>query len=74
MIAAVLKDVAEVISTDEALCRLDVRRIVPEIEDILAITAERYRSNNVYRYLYHSYGQYLLDELFMLIQVNFFSQ
>ena len=41
MIASVLKGVAEAIRTDEALCRLDVKRVVPEIEEVLSVIASR---------------------------------
>ena len=42
MIAAVLKGVAEMIRTDEALCRIDVTKVVPQIEEVLSTIAARY--------------------------------
>ena len=42
MIAAVLKEVAEMIRTDEALCRLDMSRVVPAIEEVLTTAERRY--------------------------------
>ena len=45
MIAAVLKEVAEMIRTDEALCRLDVSRVVPEIEGVLTTAERRYSTS-----------------------------